>query len=62
MTYWQVMGWANSNTYDGALWNLPIFNPYSVGAGNDCIELGCGTGVLSASGALARARILSRIR
>lgn len=62
MTYWQVMGWANSNSHDGALWNYPIFNPYSVSSGNDCNELGCGTGTLSASGALARARLLARTR
>ena len=60
--YWQVFGWAATNGYDGTLWNDPIYDPYSVNAGDDCFELGCGAGALNATAALNRAKALVRVR
>ena len=60
--YWQVFGWAIQNGYDGTLWSDPIYNPYSVSAGDDCSELDCGAGFISANAALIRAKGLSRTR
>lgn len=60
--YWQVFGWAATNGYDGTLWSDPIYNPYSVNAGDDCNELGCGAGALNAMAALNRAKSLVRVR
>ena len=60
--FWQVFGWAAQNGYNGTVWSDPIFNPYSVSAGDDCSELGCGAGFISANAALIRAKGLSRTR
>lgn len=60
--YWKVFGWAEQNTHDGTAWSDPIYDPYSVGAGDDCAELGCGAGFISANAALIRAKGLSRTR
>lgn len=60
--YWQVFGWAAQNEYNGTVWSDPIYNPYSVSAGDDCSELDCGAGFISANAALIRAKGLSRTR
>jgi len=60
--YWEIFGWAETNSYDGTAWSDPIYNPYSVNAGDDCNELGCGAGALNAMAALNRARSLVRVR
>lgn len=65
--WWQLWGYAFTNQHDGVGWNWDpfeggLYNPYSVSDGDDCAELGCGAGGLNATGALARARLLSRLR